>query len=152
MIAIQPGRLSRPFTVILTLAAMAGPVGLVRASARDRHPAGATAIHTAAGPTSAPCFFLREWRGHWKTQADARAMYISVSRQVYRLDLAAAYPLLKSPWAVLEYRDSMSTICGPNGLRLVVSDRIGVKQRIIVTKVTRLTPAEVASLPKNLRP
>jgi hypothetical protein len=131
MIAVRLGRLPRLLICALAVAALAGP-GLAHAAA--------------------PCFFLRSWKGHWKTAADARTIYISVSRRVYRLDLAAAYPLLKSPWAVLVYRDSSSAICSPADFRLVVSNQIGVKEQVIVKGVQRLTPAEVAALPKKLRP
>lgn len=125
----------------------------VLARAADASHRSSAAPAQAAGKSgSAPCFFLREWSGHWKTSPDARAMYISVSHHVYRLELAAAYPLLKSQWAVLLYRDSSNTICSPNDFRIVVSDQIGVKEQVIVRHMTRLTAAQVAALPKTLRP
>jgi len=132
MTSVRPARLPRLLICALAITVLASSAGLARAAA--------------------PCFFLTSWKGHWKTAPDAQVMYISVSRHVYRLDLAVAYPLLKSPWAVLRYRDSSSTICSPSDFRLVVSDQIGVKEQVIVKKMTRLTPGEVAALPKKLRP
>ncbi|MGH8150198.1 MAG: hypothetical protein ACRETB_09545 [Steroidobacteraceae bacterium] len=111
-----------------------------------------TGNEAAGGSGHAPCFFLRDWKRLWKATADARTIYISVSHRVYRLDLAVAYPLLKSRWAVLHYRDSSSTVCSPTDLQLVVSDRLGVHEDVIVRKLTLLTPTEAASLPKHLRP
>lgn len=136
---------------MLVSAVIASPPALAGARAGSIDPPTPGAARSQAGER-APCFFLRDWKGHWTTAKDARTIYISVSRRVYRLDLAAPYPLLKSPWAVLIYRDSSSTICGPADFRLVVSDQIGVKEAVIVHEVTRLTPAEVAALPKSLRP
>ncbi|MGH8227264.1 MAG: hypothetical protein ACREU3_05050 [Steroidobacteraceae bacterium] len=101
---------------------------------------------------AAPCFFRQQWKGLWKVTPDARTMYVRVARRVYRLELATAYPLLKSPWAVVSDRDSSNTICSPIDFRLVVTDRLGAHQAVIVKHMARLTPAEAASLPKKLRP
>lgn len=152
MAKVRPRRWPRWLTSVLAAAVLASPLGLAQASASARHLAAAVAADPAPGSGAAPCFFLKSWKGRWKTAPDSRAMYISVSHHVYRLDLAEAYPLLKSPWAVLVYRDSGSTICGPSDFRIVLSNQIGVRERIIVRKMTRLTPAEVAALPKKLRP
>ncbi len=104
----------------------------------------------AAGP--APCFFRQEWTGGWKATPDARTIYISVSGSIYRLDLDTSYPLLQSPWAQLFDRDSSNTICKAIDFRLVVYDQIAIREAVIVRRLTRLTPAEAASLPKSLRP
>jgi hypothetical protein len=98
------------------------------------------------------CFNLREWQGGWKTTPDARTIYINVSHRIYRLDLEAAYPLLQSAFSVLRYRDSSNIICDAVDFRLVVSDRIGTTEDVIVRHVTVLTAAEAAALPKTLRP
>jgi hypothetical protein len=98
------------------------------------------------------CFNRRDWRGLWKTAPDARTMYIKVSDRIYRLDLDTAYPLLKSAWSVLSNTDGANSICTPIDFRLVVSDRIGTKQTVIVRRMSVLSPAEVAALPKDLRP
>jgi hypothetical protein len=100
----------------------------------------------------ASCFFRRDWKGGWKATADGRAMYIRVSGSVYRLDLQGSYSLLHDPWAVLVNKDSANTICGPLDFRLAVSNRVGIEQWPIVKRMTRLTPAEAAALPKKLRP
>lgn len=106
----------------------------------------------SAAAASAPCFYRQFWMGRWKTTPDARTIYISVANQVYRLDLDTAYPLLKSTWAQLYNRDSSNVICSAIDFKLVVSDQIGTRQAVIVRHLTRLTPAEVAALPKSLRP
>jgi len=108
--------------------------------------------HASANDARGTCFNRREWKGLWKTAPDARTMYIKVSYRVYRLDLDDAYPLLKSPWALLSNSDASNVICSPIDFRLVVSDRIGVRQAIIVRHMSVLTPAEAGALPKDLRP
>lgn len=151
MVANRLKRQLRFLTAIAAATLLGSSLALARA-APSPHDSSAAHAQAAGNSGSAPCFFLREWEGHWKTTPDARVMYISVSRHVYRLELAVAYPLLKSHWAVLLYRDSSSTICSPNDFRLVVSDQIGVKEQVIVRHMTRLTAAQAAALPKTLHP
>jgi hypothetical protein len=103
-------------------------------------------------PRPTECFLRRDWTGTWRVTPDARTMYIHVGRSVYRLDLAEAYPLLRSPWAILHDTDSSDTICTGIDFRLSVSDRNGAWQVPIVRKMTRLTPERAAALPKSLRP
>ena len=103
-------------------------------------------------PTDTPCFLRRAWRGGWKAAPDARAIYIDVSGAVYRLDLAGAYPLLRSPLAVLHNADASDAICTANDFHLTVTDFTGVVVSPIVTHLTLLTPAQVAALPPKLRP
>ncbi len=103
-------------------------------------------------PGGASCFFLRQWNGLWTLAPDSRTMYIRAAGRVYRLDLVTAYPLLRSRWAVVSYHDSSNTICGPLDLKLVVTDQLGAFMRILVNKVTLLTPDEAAALPKSLQP
>ncbi|MGH8220779.1 MAG: hypothetical protein ACREUT_19775 [Steroidobacteraceae bacterium] len=110
------------------------------------------AIATAARSTHAPCFFRRDWRGGFRVTPDARTIYIRVSGSVYRLDLQSSYSVLKDPFAVLSNRDSSNAICTPLDFRLTVSNRAGVIQWPIVKRMTRLTPAQAAALPKKLRP
>lgn len=99
------------------------------------------------------CSFRYEWRGPCTATPDAREMYISFSHEVYRLDLAAAIPLQRSRWVILMGRPSCSSIrCHPADFILTVWNPKGMRERAIIKKVTRLTPTEVTSLPKSLRP
>jgi hypothetical protein len=83
---------------------------------------------------------------------DARTIYIPVAKQVYRLDLQSSYRGLLDPWAILSNKGSVDTICSPRDFDLTVTNRIGALQKPIVREVTRLTPADVAALPRKLRP
>ncbi len=103
-------------------------------------------------PGTERCFLRREWEGAWKATPDSRTIYIGVADQTYRLDLGSAYPLLKSPWTVLSDADSNDAICNAIDFKLVLFDPIGIREAIIVRRVTLLTRAETAALPKSLRP
>ena len=130
----------------LLLSGLAAAASVPRASLASE----GQAAQRARGPT--PCFFRRDWTRTWKVTPDARTMYINVAGSVYRLDLVEPYPLLKSTWAVLSDTDSSNTICSASDFKLSVTDRLGNWQAPIVKKMTRLSPGEVAALPKNLRP
>jgi len=99
-----------------------------------------------------PCFLRREWNGAWRVTPDARTIYIEVSGQFYRLDLQSSYKVLRDPFAVLSNKGAADTVCGASGFDLLVSNQAGIVQSPIVKRMTRLTPTEVAALPKELRP
>ncbi|MGB6452075.1 MAG: hypothetical protein WBE92_15095 [Steroidobacteraceae bacterium] len=115
---------------------------------------GSNSADSQAGDVTgpAPCFFRGQWTGNWKATPDARTVYIAVNHRIYRLDLDAAYPLLNSTWTVLSDWDSSNTICNAVDFKLVASDQLGLKEAVIVRRLTPLTHAEAASLPKSLRP
>jgi hypothetical protein len=107
----------------------------------------------AAGAPLAPCFFVSQWQG-WKA-ASPTVIYLRVNlRDVYRADLSVGSPQLMWPGSyhlVSRVRGS-SSICGPLDLQLSLSDGRGFRQPLIVSSLTKLTPAEVAALPKKDRP
>jgi hypothetical protein len=101
---------------------------------------------------SAPCFYITQWQG-WKAP-DPNTLYLGVNlHDVYRADLSAGSPQLLWPDAHLisQVRGSNS-ICSPLDLQLAVSDTNGFKQPLIVKKLTKLTPEEIAAIPKKYRP
>ncbi|HTX24520.1 MAG TPA: hypothetical protein VMD03_07685 [Steroidobacteraceae bacterium] len=120
-------------------------------SARASAPVSAASRNDSPAQPST-CFLRRNWTGAWKVTPDSRTIYINVAGSVYRLDLDQAYPLLKSPWAVLHNTDASTAICTAIDFRLAVSDRTGNWQTPIVRKLTRLSAAQAAALPRNLRP
>ncbi len=106
----------------------------------------------AASPAPAQCFYSNDWHG-WKATPDAKSIYISVGvNRLYRIDLASACPMLRTPNVSLltEMRGS-SSICGPLDLNLSVSDG-GFKTPCIVENITPLSAAEASALPKSMRP
>ncbi len=116
-----------------------------------------------------PCFFITQWQG-WKAP-DANTIYLGVNmHDVYRVDLSAGSPQLLWPDAHLisEVRGS-SSICSAIDLQLSVAENTGgaafrtnggvgfangyaFKVPLIARKLTKLTPAEIAAIPKKYRP
>jgi hypothetical protein len=99
-----------------------------------------------------PCFYITQWQG-WKAP-DAKTIYLGVNlHEVYRADLSAGSPQLQWPDAhlVSQVRGSDS-ICSAIDLQLAVADTNGFKEPLIVSKLTKLTPEEVAAIPKKYRP
>jgi hypothetical protein len=100
------------------------------------------------------CFAANDWNG-WKATPDSRAIYLrtGVSR-IYRLDLANACPDLQLGGARLinKVRGGSGFICTALDLDLKVSTGHGFSSPCIVSKLTQLSPAEAAALPRSLRP
>lgn len=103
-------------------------------------------------PASAPCFFITQWNG-WKSPSP-RVIYLGVNmHDVYKLDLAADSTQLGWPdvHLVSDVRGS-SSICSAIDLQLYVSDNHGFREPLFPSKLTKLTPEEVAAIPKKFRP
>lgn len=99
-----------------------------------------------------PCFSLSDWHG-WSAPND-KTMYLKVrNRDVYRLDLAHGSNQLTWPGShlVTIVRGS-DRICNPIDLDLRVSDGSGFAIPIRAKTITKLTPEEVAAIPKKDRP
>jgi hypothetical protein len=137
-------RKARGMLMLFALAAIGAPLA---AGAAD-----SSGSPTAQGVKPTPCFFRRDWDGGWKVTPDARTLYIRVSGAVYRLQLVKPYPLLKSPFAVLDNVDANDAICSPLDFKFSVTDRIGNWETPIVKRMTLLTAAQAAALPRKLRP
>ncbi len=121
--------------------------------------AGATAIlaaaGAAAGPAKAaqtPCFFITQWNG-WKSPSP-NVLYLGVNlHEVYKVDLSAGSSQLQWPDVHLISRTVGSdSICSALDLQLEVADMSGFREPLIATKLTKLTPDEVAAIPKKYRP
>jgi hypothetical protein len=117
-------------------------------------------IGLACGPAAAadskgdraPCFFVTQWNG-WKSPSE-NIIYLGVNlHDVYRVDLSAGSSLLLWPDAHLISRIRGSdSICSPLDLQLEISDLHGFREPLIATKLTKLTPEEIAAIPKKYRP
>jgi hypothetical protein len=111
-----------------------------------------------AQPESVPrpgggCFLSDQFR-NWRA-ADARTIYIRVlPDRYYRLDLAAACPILASPGARLITRfEGKRTVCSPQDWDLSVVDWGGTaRAQCVVRTMTLLSSQEVATLPQSVRP
>lgn len=115
----------------------------------------ANAAHADA-PAAKPkpqssCFFTRNWDG-WRSP-DEKTIYLRVNvRDIFKVDLASGSSLLAWPDSHLinEVRGTDS-VCGPIDLDLKISDRNFVEP-LFVKAITKLTPEEVAAIPKKFLP
>jgi hypothetical protein len=116
------------------------------------------ALGAVAGSASAndrhPCFFINQWQGWHAT--DANTLYLRVNmHDIYRADLSAGSQELT--WGgtyhlVSRVDGGSSSVCTPLDLQLAVADSHGFYQPLIVRELTKLTPDEIAALPKKDRP
>ncbi len=120
--------------------------------------AGAVQAAPARSP-STPCFFITQWNG-WKSPSPD-VIYLGVNmHDVYRVDLSAGSSQLQWPNVHLVSRTVGSdSICSALDLQLEVADDSGgrglgggFREPLIATKLTKLTPEEVAAIPKKYRP
>ncbi len=114
--------------------------------------AGASAAATDATPGKAACFFISQWQG-WKAPAND-VLYLGMNGHgVFRVGLAQGTPLLQNTSYYLVWRDRTSgNICEPVQVNLALSDGKGLYVPLIAKSLTKLSPEEVAAIPKQYRP
>ena len=102
--------------------------------------------------TDAPCFYITQWQG-WMAP-DEKTLYLGVNlHDVYKVELSAGSPQLLWPNATLISQvRGPNTICRAIDLQLAVSDQRGFRVPIIAKSLTKLTPEEVAAIPKKYNP
>jgi hypothetical protein len=111
----------------------------------------ATALPAQAAPNRA-CFRMHDVQSH--SVVDNHTLYVSANRrEVYRITTSNNCFATKSRSDPLITRSSGGSdmICKPIDLDLKVGGSGGVSS-CIVSAIDRLTPAEVADIPKKLRP
>jgi hypothetical protein len=107
----------------------------------------------AQAATHNDCFLSNNWES-WTASPDGDALYLRVGvRDIYRVDLTPGSRARKDPdrFLVNKVRGS-SWICSPLDLDLTLSDHHGFRQPLIARSLHKLTPQEVAALPKKQRP
>ena len=99
-----------------------------------------------------PCFYITQWQG-WRAP-DPNTLYLGVNmRDVYRVDLSAGSPeLMWSDATLISQALGSNSICTAIDLQLAVVDTGGFRQGLIARKLTKLTPEEIAAIPKKYRP
>ena len=113
---------------------------------------GLGALPATAAPESAshPCFFINQWES-WKASGPD-TIYLRVNlRDIYRADLSAGSAQLTWPgeYHLVSKVEGSSSICTALDLQLAVSDGHGYYQPLIVRSLVKLTPEEVAALPRK---
>ena len=116
----------------------------------------ATAAAAAAPAAPKPrldCFLSTQWRG-WSSVGDGDVLYFRVQiNEVYRVELIPGSRVRKlgDTFLVNEVRGS-AWICRPVDLQLTLSDTHGFRRPVLVRSLRKLTPEEVAAIPKKDRP
>ncbi|MDR6624695.1 DUF6491 family protein [Caulobacter segnis] len=98
------------------------------------------------------CFYLSDWRG-W-TAPDKDTLYLKVrGKDVYKVDLAYGSNQLTWPGThLVSIVRGVDSVCGPLDLDLRVSDGFGMAIPIRAKTITKLTPEQIALIPKKDRP
>jgi hypothetical protein len=109
------------------------------------------AAKDAAPKPARTCFSLSDWDG-WSAP-DRNTLLMRVrNRDVYRVELAHGTNQLTSPGVhLVSTVRGVDTVCAPLDLDLRVSDGF-IAMPIMAKTITRLTPEEIAAIPKKDRP
>src|SRR5262249_42572853 len=112
------------------------------------------ATDTAVPPhKGSGCFASNTWQG-WSTTNNGDALLLRINnRDIYRADLTPGTHASKGPHRVLinPGRGSNWT-CSALDLDLTLSDHMGFRQPLIATKMRKLTPTEIAAIPRKELP
>ena len=112
--------------------------------------AATAASATEKSPSGRSCFLSTDWRG-WSAPGDGDVLYFRVRlNDVYRVDLTPGTHVRRfaDQFLVVKQRGS-SWICSPLDLDMSLSDTHGFRQPLIARSLRKLTPQEVAAIPKK---
>lgn len=110
----------------------------------------ATAATAAPARTFDACFASNSWKG-WSAPGDGDVLYLRVGlNDIYRVELTPGTRVRKGAdnFLVSEVRGS-NWICTPLDLDLTLADHNGFRQPLIARTLRKLTPAEVAAIPRK---
>ena len=96
------------------------------------------------------CFLSNSWQG-WSAPGDGDALYLRVGlHDIYRVDLTPGTHARKYGDRFLVNRVRGSNwICSPLDLDLTLSDQQGFREPLIARSLRKLTPAEIAAIPRK---
>ena len=132
----------------------AGLMGLAltgaMSAAQAQTPAASGAPATPKPPRT--CFSLSDWDGWSSPSRDVLYMKVRL-REVYRVDLTHGSNRLNSAGShLVSYVRGSDRICSPLDLDLRVADGFGMAIPIRAKTITKLTPEQIAAIPKKDRP
>ena len=100
----------------------------------------------------APCFFVRNWEG-WSAPSDDTVLLRVSRRDVYKVNVTRGADFLRSPGSFLISQNrGGGSVCSHMDLDLQAANSSGFRVPLIAKSLTKLTPQEVAALPKKDRP
>ena len=112
-----------------------------------------TIAEPAATPGQPGCFFISQWQG-WKAPA-SDVLYLGVNgRGVFRESALPRGPRCCRTPATTSFGGTAPAggICQPVQINLALSDGKGLYVPLIAKTLTKLTPEEVAAIPKQFQP
>lgn len=117
--------------------------------------AAALAVPAAADTanTHRECFLSNDWHS-WSAPGDGDVLYLAVSvNEVWRVELTPGSHVRKYPDQFLINRVRGSNwICSPLDLDLALADHHGMRKGLIARSLHKLTPEEIAAMPRKDRP
>ncbi len=133
-------------------------LGLLAAAVASHALAQAPAASEAARPATAtaasvPCFRMGDIRNH--RIADRNTIYLKVGfKDVYKLTAqgSCGAGALPDETLIMSTPGGIDRICRPIDLDLKVRSSGGFVSPCIIREITRLTPEQIAALPKKARP
>lgn len=130
------------FAAASVLSGAAGPAGQAATSVPG--------VDTVAKAAPGACFRRSDVRNH--TVGGPKTLYLDVAgRDVYRIDMSNSCLTSAVSSDPLVFRSvGGQTVCKPLDLDITVA--AAGPSRCIVSGITRLTPTEIAALPKKMRP
>jgi hypothetical protein len=111
------------------------------------------AAQAAAPAKTGSCFATNTWNG-WTAAHSGDRLYLRVGlKEIYQVDLTPGSHAHRGPgeFLVNEVRGS-NWICSPLDLDLAISDDHGFRRPLIATAMRRLTPTEIAAIPRRELP
>jgi len=114
---------------------------------------GAASAAPAADTNGRRCFTVNDWHGWSSPSPDV--LYLAVNfRDVYKAVLARPVEGLNLvDTVVISDETGLRSVCDAVDLHLTMTHRRGgSRQGLIVRSLTRLTPEEIAAIPKKDRP
>lgn len=133
--------MTRNILIALSVTALAGVGGLGAAGASP----------ASTDKPARACFFADQING-WRQAGDSAVLVNVGAKDVYRLDLFGPCRDLDTNFTIgVETRGGGNSICQGLDATVIAHSPTG-PMRCPVTKVTKLTPEEIAALPKKDRP
>jgi hypothetical protein len=101
-----------------------------------------------------PCFSITDWHGWRASSTEQDVLYIKVRlHDVWRVQLTDKEPFLTAPDVHLVSKTvGPDMVCNPLDLDLKLAEFHGVETPLIVKSLKKLTPEEIAALPKEDQP
>lgn len=101
-----------------------------------------------------PCFSITDWHGWRASKTEQDVMYFKVRmHDVWRVQLTDKEPFLTAPDVhIVSTTWGPNTVCNPIDLQLKLAEYHGIDTPLIVKDLRKLTPEEIAALPKEDQP